>query len=132
MLTEVAPPRHVSDRHVADRVADAAQARRFRRDATAMVERMAAEARAAGVDHPVAAAISRAARVSALCGPEEFAGRIGVPIDRLVEAESGSVRLGELPVELDGVLGELALDLLSLADLAREWEVPGAAQGRLF
>lgn len=111
MLTEV----------VAGRVADAEEARTLRRDATAVVELLAVRARTAGVDHPVAAAVAQAARVSLLAGPEDFAERIGLPLDRLVEAESGAVRFGDLPIEFDPVLGSLGLDLLSLADLARAW-----------
>jgi imidazoleglycerol phosphate dehydratase HisB len=116
---------------VAGRVAEAEEARTLRRDATAMVERMAVRARAAGLEHPVAASVTRSARVSRLAGPEDFAERLGVPVARLVEAESGIVRFGDLPIELDSVLGTLDIDLLSLADLEREWQVTEAVQGHL-
>jgi len=138
--TDVTPPRHyglmlteVATTHaVAASVAEAEEARLFRRDATAMIERMAVQARTAGVGHPVAAAVALAARVSQLRGPEEFADRNGIPITRLVEAESGSVRFGDLPAGLDSVLSGMNIDLLSLADLEREWQGAQIAQGALF
>ena len=111
----------------------------LRRDATAMVERMARQARRAGVDHPVAAAVALSLRVPQLVGPEEFAERTGVALSRLVEAEAGTVRFGDLPIEFDPLLCELALDLLSLADLEQMWadpsytcEVCSPEQGSLF
>lgn len=132
MLTEVDSrhPSHVNV--VADAVSAAEEARVLRRDATAMVERMAVQARRAGVDHPVAAALALAARVSRLAGPEEFAERTGVPIARLVEAEAGAVRFGELPRAYGPVLDVLGVDLLSLADLEAQWGADGSAQGALF
>lgn len=99
----------------------AEEARRLRRDATAVVERMALEGRRAGLVHPVAAAVALAVRVSALAGPEAFAERLGIPLSRLVEAESGTVRFGDLPIVYDRPCGELGLDLLCLADLERRW-----------
>jgi hypothetical protein len=116
MLTEVATGHRVAD-VLAASIAEGEEARGLRRDATAMVERMAAQAHDAGLVHPVAAAVALAARVSQLAGPEEFAERTGVPITRLVEAEAGTVRFGELPLAYDAVLAELGLELLSLADL---------------
>lgn len=137
MLTEVATGRPVVSlveaHDVAAEIAAAEEARTLRRDATALVERMAVRARAAGVDHPVAAAVALATRVSSLSGPEAFAERLGLPLDRLVEAESGAVRFGELPVAYDRICVELQLDLLSLADLEAEWRAaeddpPSAAE----
>ncbi|MDW3216980.1 MAG: hypothetical protein R8F63_00095 [Acidimicrobiales bacterium] len=125
MLTEVATGRPVVSlvdaREIAADIAAAEEARMLRRDATALVERMAVRARAAGVDHPVAAAVALASRVSSLVGPEAFAERLGIPLDRLVAAESGAVRFGDLPVAYDGPCAALGLDLLSLADLERQW-----------
>ncbi|MEM7141933.1 MAG: hypothetical protein AAF548_12970 [Actinomycetota bacterium] len=135
MLTEVATGHaagSVADDVVTDVVVAAEEARALRRDATALVERMAVQARTAGVDHPVAAAVARAARVSSLSGPEAFAERIGVSVVRLVESESGAVRFGDLPIAYDDTLGELGVDLLSLADLEAEWRRRDDAQGRLF
>lgn len=106
---------------VAARMVEANEARSLRRDSTAMVERMAVPARAAGLAHPVAAAVALSARIGQLAGPEEFAERIGMSVAQLVDAESGAVRFGDLPVELDPLLADLSLDLLSLADLEREW-----------
>jgi len=98
-----------------------------------MIERMAVQARNAGLDHPVAAAVALAARVSQLTGPEEFADRNGIPLAQLVEAESGCVRFGELPLGFDPILSLMDVDLLSLADLEREWQAGGEiAQGALF
>lgn len=127
MLTEVA-----TTHAVAASVSKADDARLLRRDATAMIERMAAQARTAGLDHPVAAAVALAARVSQLAGPEGFADRNGISISQLVEAEAGSVRFGDLPAGLDSVLSGMDIDLLSLADLERAWRFPDVAQGELF
>lgn len=130
MLTEVATGRPVVSlveaHHVAADIAAAEEARMLRRDATALVERMAVRARAAGVDHPVAAAVALAIRVSSLAGPEALAERLGIPLARLVEAESGAVRFGDLPAAYDRLCAELSLDLLSLADLEREWFLAAA------
>jgi hypothetical protein len=128
MLTEVATGHRVLVDAVAESIAEAEEARLMRRDATAMVERMAVHARTAGVEHPVAAAVARAARVSELIGPEEFADRHGVPIARLVEAEAGTVRFGDLPSAYDAVLASLGIDLLSLADLEAGWRMPAPTQ----
>lgn len=119
MLTEVTTERFVAA--PAAKVAAAEEARRLRTDATSLVERMAVRARAAGVDHPVAASVALATRVSVLAGPEAFAERIGIPVTRLVEAESGTVRFGDLPAAYDPACAALALDLLSLADLEAQW-----------
>ena len=120
MLTEVAT----------GRCAEAEEARTLRRDATAMIERMAVQARTAGLEHPVAAAVALGARVSQLAGPEDFAERIGVALPRLVEAEAGTVRFGDLPSALGPLLQELDIDLLSLADLEREWRLEAAEERR--
>ncbi len=135
MLTEVATGPSVVGSAAADAAhvaAAAEEARMLRRDATAMVERMAVQARTAGLEHPVAAAVALAIRVSSLSGPETFAERIGLPMARLVEAESGAVRFGELPAAYDRSCAALDLDLLSLADLESQWERAEAAQGCLF
>lgn len=102
----------------------------LRRDATAMIERMAVQARTAGLDHPVAAAVALGARVSQLAGPEDFAERIGVALPQLVEAEAGTVRFGDLPRALGSLLLTLEIDLLSLADLERAWRIDAAAHKR--
>ncbi len=131
MLTEVATgPTAVN--HVAASMSEAEEARRLRRDATAMVERMAAQARRAGAEHPVAAAVAQAARVGQLCGPEAFARRTGIPAAVVAAAESGSVAFGRLARGYDPVVAELGVDLLSLADLERQWREPVGAQGALF
>lgn len=123
MLTEVATDSRGPADVVAASLSEAEEARILRRDATAMVVRMAVQARTAGLDHPVAAAVALAARVGQLVGPEEFAERTGVPIAQLVEAEAGTVRFGDLPWGYDSVLGALDVDLLSLADLEAEWKL---------
>ena len=127
MLTEVA-----TSHSVADAMNEVEEARLLRRDATAMIERMAVHARTAGLEHPVAAAVALAARVSQLSGPEEFAERTGIPVTRLAEAEAGCLRFGELPQGYDTVLAGLGADLLSLADLDREWRVYSPQQCELF
>lgn len=132
MLTEVATGQRVVVSAVAASIAEAEEARLLRRDATAMVERMAAQVRAAGFGHPVAAAVALAARVSELTGAQEFADRHGVPLARLVEAEAGIVRFGELPQAYDPVLATLGIDLLSLADLEASWRSSQPTQGALF
>ena len=114
---------------VADALADAAQARALRRDATAMVERMAARGRAAGLDHPVAAAIALAARVGALAGPETFAERHGIAPAELAAAEAGGIRFGALPPAYGALAVALGLDLLSLADLEAAWMRLDAERG---
>lgn len=124
MLTEVTTGPPVAA--PAAKAAAAEEARRLRCDATSMVERMAARARAAGLAHPVAASVALAARVGALTGPEAFAERLGIPLARLVEAEAGSVRFGDLPAAYDGPCAALGLDLLGLADLERSWAVAGS------
>jgi hypothetical protein len=127
MLTEV----------VTGHCVEAEEARALRRDATAMIERMAVQARTAGLDQPVAAAVALGARVSQLAGPEDFAERIGVDLSRLVEAEAGAVRFGDLPPGIGRLLLELEVDLLSLADLEVEWRTAadgdaGDGQEQLF
>lgn len=92
----------------------------LRRDATAMVERMAGQARRAGLEHPVAAAVALFLRVGQRAGLEQFAERTGGVITRLVEVESGAVRFCELPSQFGSLALELEIDLLSLADLERE------------
>lgn len=129
MFTDVAAAHRVHIDAVAASIAEAEEARRLRRDATAMVERMAVQARAAGLTHPVAAAVALAARVGNLAGPEEFADLTGIPLAHLAEAESGAVRFGELPAGYDGVLASLEVDLLSLADLEAEWRRGGHGDG---
>ncbi len=119
-------------REVARALGAAEQRRRLRSDATAMVERMAVQARRGGAAHPVAAALASAARVSRLAPVEEFAERTGIPIARLVEAEAGAVPFGELPREYDSVFASIDVDLLSLADLERQWRDGAPAQRRLF
>jgi hypothetical protein len=128
MLTVVAAGHRVLVDAVAESIADAEEARVLRRDATAMVERMAVQARAAGVAHPVAAAVACAARVGALTGPEDFAERHGIPIAELSAAEAGLIRFGDLPRAYDPVLAALGLDLLSLADLDASWRAPTSAR----
>lgn len=139
---DVTPPRHDVDmrnvaitRHsetaarsavaavaaVAASIAEAQETRDLRRDATAMVERMAVRGRAAGLDHPVAAAIALAARVSELAGPEAFAERHGIAPAELAAAEAGVVRLGALSPGYGSIVVALGLDLLSLADLEASW-----------
>ena len=132
MLTEVATGQRVVVNAVAASIAEAEEARLLRRDATAMVERMAVHARAAGVDHPVAAAVARAARVGALSGPQEFADRYGIPITRLEAAEAGTVRFGELSQAYDPVFAALGIDLLSLADLEASWKPSHPVRATLF
>ena len=138
MLTEVATgPRAVHDRRgvssavrcVAASMAAAEQARRLRRDATAVVERMAVQARSIGVDHPVAAALARATRVGQLCGVEEFARRNEMTTAQVTAAESGVVAWGDLPWGYDTPAAAMGLDLLSLADLQHQWRVSAVTQG---
>lgn len=126
------PSRHPSVQAVAETVAAADETRRLRCDATAVVERMAVEARRAGVPHPVAAALARSARMSRLAGPEAFAECLGIPRERLDDAEAGVVRFGDLPPAYDPVLGGLGIDLLSLADLEAQWRAPEPVQPALF
>lgn len=120
MLTEVATGRS----------AEAEEARMLRRDATAMIERMAVQARTAGLLHPVAAAVALGARVSLLTGPEDFVERTGVSLAQLVEAEAGTVRFGDLPAAYGPLLEDLDLELLSLADLECEWRRARAEECR--
>lgn len=97
-----------------------------------MIERMAVTARGAGLEHPVAAAVALAARVSRLSGPEEFAEGAGFSLDQLEAAEGGRLRFGELPPAYDPILAALDVDLLSLADLEIEWRRRAEAPGHLF
>ena len=121
MLTVVATRHHVPVTAVAQSIAEAEEARTLRRDATAVVERMAVQARAAGFRHPVAAAVALAARVSELADPATFAERHGIGAAQLAAAEAGTVRFGALPAAYDPVVVALGLDLLSLADLESTW-----------
>lgn len=137
MLTEVTTgpvSGHVATaREVARSLVASEEARRLRCDATAMVERMAAQARDGGAAHPVAAALASAARMSRLAGPEEFADRTGIPVARLVEAEAGSVPFGQLHAAYDPLFASLGFDLLSLADLESLWRrSSSSSQGQLF
>ncbi|MEQ8839835.1 MAG: hypothetical protein RIB98_02565 [Acidimicrobiales bacterium] len=116
MLTELAA---TPSSTVAASVAAAEEIRRRRCDATAMVERLAGRAHTAGLDHPVAAALALAARMSRLCGPEEFAAAAGLSSAEVVAAEAGAVPFGSLPRAYDALFAAMGVDLLSLADLAR-------------
>lgn len=115
---------------VAEALAETAQARALRCDATAMVERMAARGRAAGLDHPVAAAVALATRVGALAGPDTFAERHGIAPAELAAAEEGDIRFGALPPVYGALAVALGLDLLSLADLEATWVRLDVERGR--
>ena len=70
------------------------------------------------LDHPVAAAVARSARMSELCGPEDFAGRHGLTVPLIESAEAGCIPFGLLPAGYGEVLAALEVDLLAMADLA--------------
>lgn len=115
---------------VAASIAEAQDARTLRRDATAIVERLAGRGRTAGLDHPVAAALALAVRIGELAGPEAFAERHGIAPAELAAAEAGVVRFGALPPVYGALAVALGLDLLSLADLEATWVRLDAAPDR--
>jgi len=90
-------------------------------DATVVIERMARRLRAGGAQHPVAAAVSAAARGHACLPLHEFADAVELPAETLRSAELGSVAFGELPAAIGAQVGETGADLLALADLEAAW-----------
>ncbi len=90
-------------------------------DPTVVIERMARRLRADGAEHPVAAAVSVAARGHACLGLHEFADAVELPAELVRSAELGSVAFGELPAAIGAQVGETGADLLALADLEAEW-----------
>jgi hypothetical protein len=104
---------------VAERYRAAEQDRRRCRDATSVIERLAAGARRRGVPHPVAAAIARGVRIHGLATPEDLADLLGLSVESVVAAESGEVAFGDLPAPYGRVLAAIEVDVLGLAELAR-------------
>lgn len=98
-------------------------------DLTRLCERVAADLRAAGVAHPVAAAVALAARGVAGVERERWAARLGLELVEVVAAETGEVPFGELDPAIGAAAHEAGLDLVVLADLARRWSTEGGAPG---
>ena len=100
-------------------------------DPPVVIERMARRLRAGGTAHPVAAAVSVAARGHARLSLHEFADAVEVPTEIVRSAELGSIAFGELPAAIGAQVGETGADLLALADLESEWrdEPPASAAG---
>lgn len=93
---------------------------------TNVIIRLAAELLVDGVAHPVAAAVARSARMTALAAPARFADRLAIDEFTLRRCESGQVAFDSLPVAyltfVDG--SDIGIDLASLRELA------GAVDGR--
>ena len=85
-------------------------------ESTDFIERMALKL---AVEHPVAAALARSARISEFSGSEDFAGRHGLTVGLIEAAEAGQIPFGALPAGYGEVLVALDVDLLAIADLAR-------------
>ncbi|MDW3217119.1 MAG: hypothetical protein R8F63_00790 [Acidimicrobiales bacterium] len=90
-------------------------------DPTVVIERMARRLRSDGVAHPVAAAMSVAARGHARLAVDEFAAAVSLPVAVVRSAERGVVAFGELPPAIGLQVGETGADLLALADLEASW-----------
>jgi hypothetical protein len=90
-------------------------------DATVVIERMARRLRAGGAQHPVAAAVSVAARGHACLPLHEFAAAVELTAETVRSAELGSLAFGELPEAIGAQVGETGADLLALADLEAAW-----------
>lgn len=90
-------------------------------DPTVVIERMARRLRAHGAQHPVAGAVSVAARGHARMAPEVYAAAIGLSREAVESAESGEIAFGELPSVVGSQAGALGVDLLALADLEATW-----------
>jgi hypothetical protein len=90
-------------------------------DPTRTVERLAERLRAAGASHPVAGAVSLAARGHARLDVGAWADLVELPATDVAAAEAGSVPFGELPGPIGRRADAIGLDLLSLADLERTW-----------
>ena len=90
-------------------------------DPTVVIERMARRLRADGAAHPVAAAVSVAARGHACLALHEFADEVELSPEIVRSAELGSVAFGELPAAIGAQAGETGADMLALADLEAEW-----------
>lgn len=87
-------------------------------ESTDFIERMASSLMVSTLDHPVAAAVARSARMSELSGPEDFAGRHGLTVTLIESAEAGRIPFGLLPAGYGEVLAALEVDLLAMADMA--------------
>lgn len=90
-------------------------------DPTVVIERMARRLRASGAAHPVAAAVSVAARGHTRMPVEEFAVAAELPAEFVRAAERGVVAFGELPPAIGIQVGDTGADILALADLEASW-----------
>ncbi len=90
-------------------------------DPTAVIERMARRLRASGAPHPVAGAVSLAARGRTRLGQADFAATVELLADTVDSAERGDVPFGSLPPEIGLIAAATGADLLTLADLETHW-----------
>lgn len=88
--------------------------------ATDVIVRLAAALLVDGFEHPVSAALARAARMHVLAAPGPFAERLGVDEFTVHRAEAGAVAFDRLPAAylafVDGI--DLPVDLVGLRELA--------------
>ena len=90
-------------------------------DPTAVIERMARRLRARGAPHPVAGAVSLAARGHTRLDRADFAATVELLADTVDCAERGDVPFGSLPPEIGLIAAATGADLLTLADLETHW-----------
>ncbi len=100
-------------------------------DPTLVIEQMARRLRAGGATHPVAGAVSLAARGHARMAQIEFAQHADLLVDLVRSSERGEVAFGDLPASIGSVATAAGADLLALADLEMCWrtEPPVEASG---
>jgi hypothetical protein len=95
-------------------------------DLTRVCERLAQHLDRSGASHPVAAAVSLAARGHHGLDLAEFASELGLPPDALRRAEAGVSAWEELPDNIGELLeAKSSIDLLALADLETEYRRGG-------
>ncbi|MEM8707889.1 MAG: hypothetical protein AAGE98_15600 [Actinomycetota bacterium] len=73
-----------------------------------------------GAEHPIAAAVARAARMRSLADADTFAARLGVDPFTVRRCEAGTVPFESLPAAYVALLDDVAprLDLVGLRELA--------------
>ncbi|MEM8705126.1 MAG: hypothetical protein AAGE98_01615 [Actinomycetota bacterium] len=75
-----------------------------------------------GAEHPIAAALARAARMRTLADPATFAARLGLDPFTVRRCEAGSVSFGALPAAYLALFDDVApsVDLVGLRELAEQ------------
>jgi hypothetical protein len=90
-------------------------------DPTLVIEHLARRLRRGGAAHPVAAAISLAARGATCLAAPEFSTLVDLPVETVARSERGEISFGELAPSIGAAAAATGADLLALADLSLEW-----------